>query len=247
MLDAITHALNVLEQRNGNCHEIVSEKNYEKNALNQTQEYINQCMHSGSIELEVLLHHIIQDFKLPISNYSTYYFKEVILCGITQSVKNLSELYSITSAKLAITPTNLERSLRYVNDKIQSECSTGIYKMFFAVKGPITDGACILSIIKYIKNLEKIISKQGQNLSLEEQKEFEEEQLVIKTLYDLGFPSHSMGYDCLKEAILYVLNKKEVISVTKELYPEVAKKMKTTPQSVERFIRTFIQSILVAL
>lgn len=61
-------------------------------------------------------------------------------------------------------------------------------------------------------------------------------------LLNLGVPAHLKGYHYLRTAILMSAKDMEVVSsVTKLLYPEVAKLYKTTPQKVERAIRNAIE------
>lgn len=51
-------------------------------------------------------------------------------------------------------------------------------------------------------------------------------------------PAHIKGYQYLREAILLTIDDMDIInSVTKVLYPEVARKFNTTPSRVERAIR----------
>ena len=68
------------------------------------------------------------------------------------------------------------------------------------------------------------------------------ECMVTTELHKVGIPAHIKGYEYLREAILMVLNERELInSVTKQLYPAVAKKHKTSPSRVERAIRHAIE------
>ena len=62
------------------------------------------------------------------------------------------------------------------------------------------------------------------------------ESTIMKLFIKLGIPSNIRGYEYLKEAILYVMENGQVF-MTKELYPDVAKKLKTTSSKVERAIR----------
>lgn len=65
---------------------------------------------------------------------------------------------------------------------------------------------------------------------------------VTNKIHHIGMPAHVNGYKYLREAIMIsVLNQDAVNSITKELYPAVAKKYKTTPSRVERSIRTAIE------
>ena len=58
----------------------------------------------------------------------------------------------------------------------------------------------------------------------------------------IGIPAHIKGYQYLREAIMLAIDDMDVInSVTKVLYPEVARKFNTTPSRVERAIRHAIE------
>ena len=61
-------------------------------------------------------------------------------------------------------------------------------------------------------------------------------------MHDLGVPAHIRGYQYLRTGILMVLEEPELLnSITKILYPEIAKKYKTTPSRTERAIRHAIE------
>jgi two-component system response regulator (stage 0 sporulation protein A) len=54
----------------------------------------------------------------------------------------------------------------------------------------------------------------------------------------VGIPAHIRGYHFLREAIKMVIEDKDCINrITKQLYPDVARKFNTTPSKVERAIR----------
>lgn len=59
---------------------------------------------------------------------------------------------------------------------------------------------------------------------------------VENVLFEIGIPAGIKGFKYITDAIL-VLDKTENISVTKELYPMIAKKNNTTGSRVERAIR----------
>ncbi len=70
----------------------------------------------------------------------------------------------------------------------------------------------------------------------------EMERYVTKIMLDLGVPAHLKGYHFVREAILLSEEDMEVVSsVTKLLYPEIARVYKTTAQKVERAIRNAIE------
>ncbi len=65
---------------------------------------------------------------------------------------------------------------------------------------------------------------------------------VTNIIHEIGIPAHIKGYLYLREAILMVINRVDLLSgVTKELYPAIATKYKTTPSRVERAIRHAIE------
>ena len=68
------------------------------------------------------------------------------------------------------------------------------------------------------------------------------EARVTKIIHQIGVPAHIKGYQYLRCAILMTIDDNDVInSVTKVLYPTVAKKYQTTTSRVERAIRHAIE------
>ena len=68
------------------------------------------------------------------------------------------------------------------------------------------------------------------------------ESQVTKIIHQIGVPAHIKGYQYLRTAILMTIDDTDVInSVTKILYPAVAKKYQTTTSRVERAIRHAIE------
>ena len=68
------------------------------------------------------------------------------------------------------------------------------------------------------------------------------ENHVTHIIHEIGVPAHIKGYQYLRTAIIMAVNNGEVInSVTKILYPTVAKKYQTTTSRVERAIRHAIE------
>ncbi|MBE6543190.1 MAG: sporulation transcription factor Spo0A [Ruminococcaceae bacterium] len=68
------------------------------------------------------------------------------------------------------------------------------------------------------------------------------ETQVTRVIHQIGVPAHIKGYQYLRSAIIMAINDSDIInSVTKVLYPEVAKKYMTTSSRVERAIRHAIE------
>lgn len=72
--------------------------------------------------------------------------------------------------------------------------------------------------------------------------DYELERYITDIMLDIGVPAHLKGYHYLRDAILLSGKDMEVVSsVTKLLYPTIAKRFKTTDQKVERAIRNAIE------
>lgn len=73
-------------------------------------------------------------------------------------------------------------------------------------------------------------------------KDCELERYITNIMLDIGVPAHLKGYHYLRDAILLSGRDMEVVSsVTKLLYPTIARRFKTTDQKVERAIRNAIE------
>ena len=65
---------------------------------------------------------------------------------------------------------------------------------------------------------------------------------VTEIIHEIGVPAHIKGYQYLRDAIVMSVNDMEMLnSITKILYPTIAKKYQTTPSRVERAIRHAIE------
>lgn len=68
------------------------------------------------------------------------------------------------------------------------------------------------------------------------------EQDVTDMIHEIGVPAHIKGYQYLREAIMLSVEDTSLISsITKILYPTIAKRFQTTPSRVERAIRHAIE------
>ena len=65
---------------------------------------------------------------------------------------------------------------------------------------------------------------------------------VTRLLHEIGIPAHIKGYQYLRDAIAISVEEEDMlVSVTKVLYPTIAKKHNTTASRVERAIRHAIE------
>ena len=87
------------------------------------------------------------------------------------------------------------------------------------------------------------IKQQYIEINPESKKDQESlEALVTNVIHEVGVPAHIKGYQYLREAIMMVVKDIDIINqITKQLYPKIACKYRTTPSRVERAIRHAIE------
>lgn len=106
-------------------------------------------------------------------------------------------------------------------------------------------------LVKRIRELVKNLSNESVTTVLKDVKttyiEVDNSQLnleakVTNIIHDVGVPAHIKGYQYLRDGIIMAVNDVDIINqITKQLYPDLAKKYKTTPSRVERAIRHAIE------
>ena len=108
------------------------------------------------------------------------------------------------------------------------------------------DSNVILSRIKQIKgdyhnkltNDHRVSAYENKSTYIERNLETD----VTSIIHEIGVPAHIKGYQYLRDAIMMSVNDIEMLnSITKLLYPSIAKRHKTTPSRVERAIRHAIE------
>lgn len=81
-----------------------------------------------------------------------------------------------------------------------------------------------------------------KNESRAEKTEEDLEADVTEIIHEVGVPAHIKGYQYLRDAIVMSVKDMDMLnSITKVLYPTIAKKYQTTPSRVERAIRHAIE------
>ena len=104
------------------------------------------------------------------------------------------------------------------------------------------DHESLMCRMKQLKAPRHIIVNQGKGSAmmakLPEMTERDLEVVVTEFIHEVGVPAHINGYQYLRDAIIMTVNDSEMLgAITKILYPEIAKKHKTTSSRVERAIR----------
>ena len=85
-----------------------------------------------------------------------------------------------------------------------------------------------------LKNMKNVVKFSGGTFDIEAN--------VTSIIQKIGIPAHIKGYQYIREAIMMVIKDMDAInSVTKILYPTIARKFSTTSSRVERAIRHAIE------
>ena len=107
---------------------------------------------------------------------------------------------------------------------------------------------CVLKPVNYpglAERIRRLIRQRGATVKPETKEKRENVELeaqVTKIIHQIGVPAHIKGYQYLRTAIIMTINDNDIInSVTKILYPSVAKRYQTTSSRVERAIRHAIE------
>ena len=105
------------------------------------------------------------------------------------------------------------------------------------------DNDMVLSRVRSIKNYMGVTSARTLFSPVQEIGTMENlENDVTDMIHEVGVPAHIKGYQYLRDAIMMVIKEPEMLnSITKILYPTIAKRNQTTPSRVERAIRHAIE------
>lgn len=134
------------------------------------------------------------------------------------------------------------------NDKVtQKAISLGAH---YYIMKPCSDVSVIADRIRQVYSLLHVPTRlqgfsasssvsRGMNVAIDENNL---ESVITEIIHDIGVPAHIKGYNYLRNAIDLCIHDDEFInSITKMLYPAVAKNFSTTSSRVERAIRHAIE------
>ena len=144
-------------------------------------------------------------------------------CGIIRTVKK-----TWTEAKIVVTGVPSDALI----EKAMTEGAS-----YYLVK-PFT----IQAAMERIRELIKDKPTEEKGVSISKRKPVTIEEKISEIFISIGIPPHIKGYGYLREGIKMTIERPYIInSVTKELYPTIAKRFDTTPSKVERAIRHAIE------
>lgn len=119
--------------------------------------------------------------------------------------------------------------------------------VFRSAGGPAETAESVTENLPAAKSVSALCPKATQKEKAmpwrpQEWAEVELEARVTEVIHEVGVPANIKGYQYLREAICMAVRNVELLnSVTKVLYPSVAKKYQTTASRVERAIRHGIE------
>ena len=100
-------------------------------------------------------------------------------------------------------------------------------------------------VIRKIKQAKLDKKVQKPFVALKEQEGLNKNQLEIiitNIIHEIGVPAHIKGYQYLRDSIMLAIYNMDILnSITKQLYPTIAKQFGTTSSRVERAIRHAIE------
>lgn len=100
----------------------------------------------------------------------------------------------------------------------------------------------ISTAVERIREAVKRTETEKRELVVEKKRSITVEEKISEIFISNGIPPHIKGYGYLREGIKMTIARPHIInSVTKELYPSIAKKFSTSASKVERAIRHAIE------
>jgi len=125
------------------------------------------------------------------------------------------------------------------SDQIEKQLTMSGASYYF-IK-PIDADILVERVVQISKSRQQnVLSTTSANSANSRQPDLE--LMVTEIIHQIGVPAHIKGYQYLRDSIILAIEEPDIInSITKQLYPTVAKKNSTTPSRVERAIRHAIE------
>ncbi len=158
------------------------------------------------------------------------FMPEIDGVGVLQAINDNPNKYNKPSKIIMLTAFN--------NETLMTK-SSELGADYFIMK-PV-ELSNILNVCREVLTPKQV--KKGNVISLSKKEdEIDLDTEITTILHEIGVPAHIKGYLYLRESITMVYNNIEIVgSITKVLYPVIAKKYKTTSSRTERAIRHAIE------
>lgn len=109
----------------------------------------------------------------------------------------------------------------------------------------VDEQAADYDLVRELKRLMRVNTKGIITYSsIESNRLFQNElyNMVTDIIHEIGVPAHIKGYQYIRSSIIMAVNDIDILnSITKQLYPDIAKMYQTTSSRVERAIRHAIE------
>jgi len=151
---------------------------------------------------------------------------------VLQELKNKKDIYKM--------PKNIIVMTAFSSDKLMSKIAD-LGADYLMVK-PVN--FTNLKEVIYELRKEKLVQKKSMNINLSTTSNLPNDldSEITTLLHEVGVPAHIRGYMYIRESIKMVFHNIDILgSITKVLYPEIARKFNTTSSRVERAIRHAIE------
>ena len=161
---------------------------------------------------------------------------DIVLSDVFMPSADIISVMQAVNVKATNTPAFFVMA-GFDNPRLEKETMSAGATYYF-IK-PFVIDRLVERVLQYsgIKTNDMFIKSRGRRLS-----ENELELMVTEIIHKIGIPAHIKGYNYLRDAIILSVKDSEMInSVTKLLYPTIAKNFKTTSSRVERAIRHAIE------
>lgn len=163
---------------------------------------------------------------------------DVVLLDIIMPKRDgISLLKKLANTKMAKRPVIIAHSVTD-NAKIMEACYSAGAE-YYLLK-PQTEEAIAETIREFAPS--RVRKPAAVVQERQEEKKADLETIVTEFMHELGLPAHIKGYQYIRTAIMMVVNNMDLLNyITKQLYPDIAKKYGSTSSRVERAIRHSIE------
>ena len=124
--------------------------------------------------------------------------------------------------------------------------ATGV-KNSCVIENTLCAGADIFTLVPFDHKMldlriRQAYARKNERIGKEQKGKFDLLDYISRLMHEVGVPASIRGYDYIRDSIMMALTDREILrSITKELYPTIAKSNNTTASRVERAIRHAVE------